>query len=142
MQSNVGRVAAGIAVVAVAVVLFVVLQGGGEDDGADAGKDQASSKAKTEQGRQPNKPAIPTIVVKNGKPVGGIRKLAYAQGDEVRFKVSSDVGDEVHVHGYDLSKDVEAGGSVSFEFPANLEGIFEAELEGRHEQIAEIRVNP
>jgi hypothetical protein len=39
-------------------------------------------------------------------------------------------------------KDVPAGGSVSFSFPAEIEGIFEAELEGRKEQIAEIRVNP
>ena len=39
-------------------------------------------------------------------------------------------------------KDVAAGGSVSFDFPADIEGIFEAELEGREEQIAELRVNP
>ena len=39
-------------------------------------------------------------------------------------------------------QDVPAGGTVSFDFPAEIEGIFEAELEGRKEQIAEIRVNP
>ena len=35
-----------------------------------------------------------------------------------------------------------AGGTVSFDFPAEIEGIFEVELEGRGEQIAELRVNP
>jgi hypothetical protein len=85
---------------------------------------------------------VPTIVIRNGEPVGGIKELEYDAGDEIRFEVTSDVADEVHVHGYDLMQDVPAGGTVSFDFPAEIEGIFEAELEGRREQIAEIRVNP
>lgn len=85
---------------------------------------------------------VPTIVIRNGEPVGGIKQLEYSAGDEIRFEVTSDVADEVHVHGYDLMQDVPAGGTVSFDFPAEIEGIFEAELEGRKEQIAEIRVNP
>lgn len=85
---------------------------------------------------------VPTIVIRNGEPVGGIKQLEYSAGDEIRFEVSSDVADEVHVHGYDLMQDVPAGGTVSFDFPAEIEGIFEAELEARKEQIAEITVNP
>jgi len=85
---------------------------------------------------------VETIVVRNGEPVGGVAELEYSAGDEVEFKVRSDVADEVHIHGYDLSKDVAAGGTVSFSFPAELEGIFEVELEERAEQIAELRVNP
>jgi hypothetical protein len=85
---------------------------------------------------------VPTIVIRNGEPVGGVKELEYSAGEEIRFEVTSDVADEVHVHGYDLMQDVPAGGTVSFDFPAEIEGIFEAELEGRKEQIAEIRVNP
>ena len=85
---------------------------------------------------------VPTIVVRNGEPVGGIKELEYDAGDQIRFEVKSDVADEVHVHGYDLMEDVPAGGTVSFDFPADIEGIFEAELEGRKEQILELRVNP
>jgi plastocyanin len=85
---------------------------------------------------------VPTVVVRDGEPVGGIAELEYDAGDEVRFEVESDVADEVHVHGYDLMQDMPAGGSVSFDFPAEIEGIFEVELEGRGEQIAELRVNP
>jgi hypothetical protein len=83
-----------------------------------------------------------TIVVENGEPVGGIQELEYDAGDQVAFRVESDVADEIHVHGYDLMKDVTAGGSAEFSFPAEIEGIFEVELEGRKEQIAEIQVNP
>ncbi len=91
---------------------------------------------------QAAKPSAPTIVVKNGEPVGGVRELEYNAGDQIEFTVDSDVADEVHIHGYDLMKDVPAGGSVGFAFPAEIEGIFEVELEGLKEQIAELRVNP
>jgi hypothetical protein len=125
MNSNTTRVAAGIAVIVVAVVLLVVLK---KDD---------SSKTTSNTGGK-----VTTIVIKHGKPVGGIADLTYNKGEQVRFEVDSDVSDEIHMHGYDIMKDVEAGGSVSFDFPATIEGVFEAELEGRKEQILELTVNP
>jgi hypothetical protein len=123
MNSNTVRAAIGAVVVVVAVVLLIVLSGNNSDSSA------------TTKG-------VTTIVIKNGKPVGGIAQLTYNKGEEVRFKVDSDVSDEVHMHGYDIMKDVKAGGSVSFDFPATIEGVFEAELEGRKEQILELTVNP
>ncbi len=119
------RMVVGIGVIVVAIVLLVVLKNGNSDDAA-----------KTDGGK------LQTIVVKNGKPVGGIRQLTYNEGEQVLFKVESDVSDEVHMHGYDIAKEVEAGGSVTFDFPATIEGVFEAELEGRKEQIVELTVNP
>jgi heme/copper-type cytochrome/quinol oxidase subunit 2 len=125
MNSNTTRVVVGIAVIVVAIVLLVVLK---SDD---------SSKTTSNTGGK-----VTTIVIKHGKPVGGIADLTYNKGEQVRFKVDSDVSDEVHMHGYDIMKDVTAGGSVSFDFPATIEGVFEAELEGRKEQILELTVNP
>ncbi len=126
MNSNAARTVLGVAVIVIAVVLLVVLKGG-------SGSSEKSSHVVGK---------IPTIVVKGGEPVGGVHELTYRRGEEVRFKVESDVSDEIHVHGYDLMKDVEAGGSVSFDVPATLEGVFEVELEKRGEQIAELTVNP
>jgi hypothetical protein len=125
MNSNTTRVLAGIVVVVVAVVLLVVLK---KDDG---------DKTTSNTGGK-----VTTIVIKDGKPAGGIAELTYNKGEQVRFKVDSDVGDEIHMHGYDIMKDVEAGGTVSFDFPASIEGVFEAELEDRKEQILELTVNP
>lgn len=101
-------------------------------------KDSGGSHGSSAEGEA----AEPTVVVRNGEPVGGIQELEYSAGDQIRFRVESDVADEVHVHGYDLMEEVPAGGTVSFEFPAEIEGIFEVELEGRKEQIAELRINP
>ena len=68
------------------------------------------------------------------------KKLQFAKGDQVAFRVRSDIADEVHVHGYDLTKDVQGGGTVHFSFRATIDGIFVVELEGRGEQIAELEV--
>ena len=134
------RVVLGIGVVVVAVVLLIVLK----DNGGSSNDKTTTGAASTGQGSTGTaQAATPTIVIdKSGKPVGGITEISLEEGEQVRFKVQSAVADEVHMHGYDIMKDVKAGGSVSFDFPATLEGIFEAELEGRKEQILELRVNP
>jgi hypothetical protein len=124
MSSNTIRALGGVAVVIVAILLLIVL------------KNDSGNTTTTDGGK------VTTIVIKHGKPVGGIAQLTYNEGERVRFKVDSDVSDEVHMHGYDIMKDVRAGGSVSFDFPATLEGVFEAEFEGRKEQILELTVNP
>lgn len=85
---------------------------------------------------------VPTIVVRGGEPVDGITELAVSAGENVRFRVSSDQAEEIHVHGYDLAQRVPAGGTVEFDFPADLEGIYEVELEELGVQIAELRVEP
>jgi hypothetical protein len=85
---------------------------------------------------------VPTIVVRDGEPVDGIAELEFSAGEEIRFRVTSDQAEEIHVHGYDISKDVPAGGTIEFAFPAELEGIYEAELEELGVQIAELRINP
>jgi hypothetical protein len=130
------------AVVVIAVAGFIILK---PDSGS---KDQSSppTTASTTAGgggsAKPDKPAIPNIVVKNAKPVGGVQQLKFAKGDTVQFKVTSDVADEVHVHGYNLMKDVAPGKPVTFKFKANIDGEFEAELENRKEQIIALEVTP
>lgn len=138
------KTTAAVAILALAAVLALAACGSDDDSGsgssaAGGGYDRGAP-ARTEEA--PPKPAIETIVVRDGAPVGGVAELAYDAGEEVRFRVRSNTADEVHVHGYDVTEEVPAGGSVTISFPAELEGIYEAELHGSGEQIAEIRVNP
>jgi hypothetical protein len=81
-----------------------------------------------------------TIRIKDGKPVGGIVRATAKKGELVELVVHSDVADEVHLHGYDLHQDVEAGGTARIRFPATIQGVFEAELENRKLQILELKV--
>lgn len=146
----------GAALVIVAVVALIVLSGG-EDESGDTletgsitnttttGEKPAGRKQDAKAGgKAPQADAgVQTIVIGNdGKPVGGVAELSVEKGEQVRFKVESAVADHVHVHGYDLMQDVEPGIVASFDFPASLEGIFEAELEDRVEPILELRVEP
>jgi hypothetical protein len=105
--------------------------------GGAASSPQGSGASSTKAAAKPVK-----IEIKSGKPVGGIAKITVNKGQPVRFSVTSDVADEVHVHGYNLMKDIPKGGTVSFDFPAQLEGVYEAELENRKEQIVSLRVYP
>lgn len=150
MQSNAGKLAIVVAAVAAAVVLFLVL---GDDDSDEPSQAPVRTigEAETGQGKERDRSGekaadetaeVPTIVVEGGEPAGGVQELEFDAGDEVRFEVESDVAEHVHVHGYDVIQDVTPGKPVTFEFPADIEGVFEVELEDSHTQIAELTVRP
>ena len=146
MGSNGARAAVLVAALAAVVVLFVVLSG------ADDEEPQATTAATTtepepteggqEEKEKPENPGVATIVVKNGQPVGGVQDLEFTKGEDIVFRVRTDVADHVHFHGYDVFMDVAAGGEVRFDVPADVEGVFEVELEDRAVPIAEITVSP
>ncbi len=112
----------GLAVI-VAVVAFAIAR--------SSGNSQTSTTA-----------TIYHLRVRGGKPVGGLRTITFKKGGRVRFTVTSDVPDEIHVHGYDFHKTVAKGATISFDFPATIDGIFVVELEHRSEQIASLQVQP
>jgi hypothetical protein len=140
VRSNTTRIALAVGGIAVLVALFVVLNGGSDDNKSTNTGTAGKPSTKTQTEAPPPRP--PVVTVRGGKPAGGIKKLSFTKGDQVRFRVDSDVADEIHVHGYDFHKDVPAGGSVSFSFPAKIEGVFVVELESRGEQIAQLTVKP
>ncbi len=148
MNSNGSRIIAAVIAVALVVVLFFAFKGGDDNDSTTtttAAEPTTTTEAgggKPDKPEAPQTPSEPTITIKDGQPVGGVADLTFNQGEDVQFVVDSDTADEVHVHGYDIGEDVEAGGSVKFDFPADLEGVFEVELESSATQIAELTVNP
>jgi hypothetical protein len=140
----------GAALIIAILALFLVLQ---PDDSNDDDTTTSSAPAVTtgEAGTSPGEPAkpikptpppVPTVTVKDGEPEGGVLELDLKEGDLIRFQVKSDVDEEIHVHGYDLSKDISAGGTVTFAFPADIGGIFEVELENSAVPIVSLQVNP
>jgi hypothetical protein len=152
MQSTAARAALAIALVALAVVLFVVLSDGDDDDGGgespaatrQAGETPGGDGAKNAT-TPPPRPQIPAVAVRGGEPVGGVLTLEYTSGDRIRFRVRSDEAGEVHVHGYEITEPIAAGASTTLAFPADLQGGYEVELHGHTSgdfQIAELIVNP
>jgi hypothetical protein len=131
MQSIKLRIGLAAGALALAAVLFVVLHGGG---GSDSGS-VATGTTK--------------ISYRGGVPVGGVRDIEVHQGDRIRVDVMPDVPAEVHVHGYELTKDTKPGQTAHFEFPGTDEGVFEVEVhhlvrveEEDGVQVAELKVTP
>ena len=82
------------------------------------------------------------IRVVGGLPQGGIQRPSVKQGEHVTLVVTSDVADEIHLHGYDISADAAPGSPARLSFNAKIPGRFEIELENRGVQIAELTVEP
>ena len=117
----------GIAVV-IAVVAVVLLAGGGDDSAPPARTSETPTPTTgSSDGQETPTPTPPPLLT---------------EGDTVRFRVRSDVPEEVHIHGYDIARDLEPGKTTTVSFKATITGIFEIEFEDSGEQIAELRVQP
>ena len=136
-----------ILLVVAATVASIALVGCGSNDSESASSDTTTTETTTTTTdttttTEAEKPTEVKVVVVNGSPQGGIVRQTVNKDDQVVLVVTSDVADEIHLHGYDKAKDVAAGGTIRLPFKATIPGRFEAELESRGVQIAEITVEP
>lgn len=83
---------------------------------------------------------VVTVTVRDGKVVGGARRVHVERRSVVRLVVSSDVADQVHLHTYDKKVDVKAGGTATLTFTASIPGVFTVELESRHLTLVRLQV--
>jgi hypothetical protein len=146
-MSRNGRLLAIAATLVVLVVAFVVLSPGDDDEPTTPATTQTTTSTSTAAAPAPPPPPptpnLATVVVRESKPVGGVKRIEVKKGSRVVIQVSSsDTSDEVHLHGYDIKRDLEAGGEVRFMFTAKTDGIYEMELEDAGVQIAELVVEP
>ena len=82
------------------------------------------------------------IVVDQGRPRGGIKRPTLEKGEKVVLVVRTDLGDEVHVHGFDVEKPVTPGKPVRIPLTAKLPGRFEVELHHPDALLAVLEVRP
>ena len=68
--------------------------------------------------------------------------LVVREGEQVTLRVRSDVADELHVHGYDLTAPLPKGEEVALRFVASRAGRFEVELHGGHRSLGALEVQP
>jgi hypothetical protein len=101
-----------------------------------------SDSTETTTGTTEEEPTTVRVTISGGVPADGIVRDTVDKGDRVVLVVASDVADEIHLHGYDLSRDVSAGGEARIAFRATIPGRFEVELEQNGVQIAELTVEP
>jgi hypothetical protein len=131
-----------VLIVAVALVLagglFVLFRSRDEDSSATT-TTAPTTTANTTTGIIPQPPQPPPapqpqqirIVVRGGKPVGGVKDVTVQKNARAVIVITSDVADELHLHGYNLKRDLTPGKTARLPFRATINGTVEAELEER-----------
>jgi hypothetical protein len=132
--------------IAVAAGLFFALRPDDTDEPAVTTATTATATTGTTtvvpQPPQPPPPARVRIAVRGGLPVGGVSRVTVSRGRRVILEVTSDVADHVHLHGYNVFRDVAPGRRARIAFRATILGTVEAELEDRHVRIATVTTKP
>ena len=153
---KVALIAAGLGLV---VSLYFALRPGGDDETTTTTAAQTTTAATTTEPETttaattttapaattttPAEPAVVRITVSvPGDKAPTVKHFTIQQDSQVVFVVNSELADEVHLHGYDLSADVAPGQPATIRFKATAPGVFEAELESRSLPIAELEVRP
>ena len=137
--------------VVVAVAAFLIARpSDDEDESAGTGSPSAQTgtgDAGTPTDRQPPTPRIHRLAIRGGVPEGGVSTIKAERGETVVLVVTSDAPDEIHVHGYDITRNPGPGKPARFRFKADVEGVFEieshlAEDAGREPLVARLVVEP
>ncbi|HEY5179376.1 MAG TPA: cupredoxin domain-containing protein [Dermatophilaceae bacterium] len=80
------------------------------------------------------------VTVANGKVSPSGAKYDVVKGSTVTINVSSDANETVHVHGYEIEKDVTPGQKLVITFVANMTGSFDIETHVIDATIATLNV--
>ena len=135
----------GVAAVVLVVALVVLPGGDDETDPQPAAQTNPVEQTATTDTTATTETTPPAPKPKPKPPLlraGKERELEFEKGDTITFRVRHSADEEIHVHGYDKSKDIKAGRTTTMSFKANLEGIFEVELEHSGTPLGTIKVEP
>jgi hypothetical protein len=103
-----------LAGVAAAVVLFLIFRGSDDDT------------------------APKVILVRIN--TNALTRATIPRGRQAVLVISGPAGEEVHLHGYNVMREIRPDGKVRLPFRATIPGRFEVELEASHRQIADLTV--
>lgn len=138
-----GLIALAVVVVAVG---FVVAQPDDTDEKADMPSTESTV---TDAAPPAEAPTATTetrpeqrVRLRGGRPSGGVRRIEVTKGEFVRITVESDGPDEIHLHGYDITREAAPGQPARFSFRAEIEGVFEVESHEAGEAVARVVVTP
>ncbi|MBO2454684.1 hypothetical protein J4573_46880 [Actinomadura barringtoniae] len=118
---------------------------GGSASGGSApsGSSGGSSPAQTAGTRSPGKTDVTTVTatVTRGKVQTARRTVKVHLGSTVRITVTSDAGEEFHLHGYDRELELQPGRPGTLQLVADKPGVFEAELHHSGARVFELQVS-
>ena len=147
------RTAAVLAAATATVVLAVAGCGGDDEPTASPPTTETTHQGHTPTATPTTPTATPTpkpkpsvrtvtIVIRQGRPQGGIKTYTVKKGEKVALVVRSDAGESVHLHGYWLEKPIVAGSPTRIAFTAKTPGRFEIELHHPDAVLGTLQVEP
>ena len=133
--------------VVIAVVAVVVLADTSEDDDQPSQTAATATPTATATATESGEETATATPTPTPKPpplltAGKVTELSFTEGETVRFRVRSAEPEEIHVHCYDITRDVPAGKTINVSFKASITGICEIEFHNSGEPIGELRVEP
>lgn len=69
-------------------------------------------------------------------------EMSVGEGDRVKLRVTADAPLELHLHGYDIEREVDPDEPAEISFKAAMTGRFEMESEETGEGLAVLTVRP
>jgi hypothetical protein len=125
--------------VLVLVVLFFLLRpdSPAPESSANAPEETSTSESATANGSQEE---TFDLVIEQGSMTPG--EISVEEGDRVNFRITSDSPLELHLHGYDLSREIEPGEPAELAFDATISGRFEIEDHNTHAVLGVLLVQP
>lgn len=80
------------------------------------------------------------VTYAGGEVTGVESRVSVKLGEKVVLRFTSDVAEEIHVHGYDLYTDLAPGAPAEIAFTADIPGSFEVELHEAGRPLYQLRV--
>jgi hypothetical protein len=111
-----------------------------DDDVAVPPPPAAASAAPTAEPSPTPTAQLIEVTYAGGQVTGVDSRVEVALGEQVLLRITSDVAEEIHIHGYDLYLDVPAGGTAEQTFTADLPGAYEVELHDAGRPLFQLRV--
>jgi len=81
-------------------------------------------------------------VLRDGQLVSGPEIVQATVGETLLLRVRGNQRDELHVHGYDVTRDLPADHLVALELPLTHSGRFDVELHHSHQVLTVLEVQP
>jgi hypothetical protein len=126
------------------LVLVLALGGcaSGDDDSGTASSPSATAgrSASSSPATEAQQAVEISVAVTDGKVEPKPHRVEVAKDSQVRLIVTSDVDDELHVHGYEVEAELEAGRPTTVELVADQTGIFEVETHETELELLQLEV--
>ena len=137
------RLVAGIALAALLVLGATACAGGDDTATPQPGTPSAtesSSEAPSSTPAETEKVVEVRVSVTDGRVKPSPRRIEVEKDSQVRLLVTSDVDDELHVHGYEIEAELEAGRPTTVEFAADQNGLFGVETHESELELLQLEV--